>query len=391
MKSNINYWKLRYKYEKISASIWANIFKYLPIKKNKIVLNNFYGQGYGDSPKYIAEEILRQGLPYELVWLTKDEKKEIPHTIRKVKLYTKNWLPSIRSIYEFSTAKVIISNVKMEPSYHKRNSQFYIQTWHGSIAFKAIEKDAQDKLEPRYLKGSKKDSSLINLFLSSNSIQTKEIKDCFWYEGEIFECGSPRNDILYRPVDQKEVIKQEIGLATNKKIVLYAPTFRDNGNTDVYSIELERIREILVDKTGDDWYMLFRLHPNVKQENLIKTSQTIIDVTSYQDMQQLLFIADILITDYSTIIYDAAIMHKCIFLYTPDLEKYNTERGLKPIYFNLHIPFNHNKQELIDQISNFNEELYLKNLDKFLLSFTIFDDGHASQRVVNRIKQVINQ
>lgn len=391
MRHNKYYWTICYKYEKINAFLWANIFKYLPVKHNKIVFINFFGQGFGDSPKYIAEEIIRQELPYDLVWLIKDKKIEIPHGIRKVKLYTNNWLPTIHSIYTLSTAKVIISNVKMTPSYHKKNSQFYIQTWHGSIAFKAIEKEAQDKLDPLYIEGSKKDSTFINLFLSSNSIQTEEIKNFFWYDGEIFESGSPRNDILYRPNDEKESIKQVIGLPSESKVVLYAPTFRDDENTEYYNIDLEKIRKNLVEKTGDDWHILIRLHPNVRKKELMKTSMYVTDTTSYPDMQQLLFIADILITDYSTTIYDAAILQKVIFLYTPDLDKYKAERGLKPLYFNLNIHLCLSSQELIDHIRMFDKEEYLKNLNKFLQSITIFDDGNASWRVVKRIEKIINQ
>ena len=273
--------------------------------------------------------------------------------------------------------------------YHKKTSQFYIQTWHGSVAFKAIEKDAEDKLDPQYLKETKKDSTLINMFLSSNSMQTKEIRDNFWYKGEIFECGSPRNDMLYRPNEEKDTIKQTIGLPPESKVALYAPTFRDDESTDIYDIDLEKIRKHFVDKTGDNWRVLTRLHPNVREKNLMKTSMYVTDVTSYPDMQQLLFVADILITDYSTTIYDAAILQKIIFLYTPDLDKYNTDRGLKPIYFNLGIPLCRNSHELMDNIRRFNKEEYLKNLDRFLRSITIFDDGHASWRVVKRIKHII--
>ena len=127
------YWRLQSKYIKICGGF----LRWLPVNRHKIVLNNFQGRGYGDSPKYIAEEIIRQKLPDDLVWLVADLNMELPSGIRKVKLQ------SVRASYELSTAKVIISNVKVALPYHKKRSQFYIQTWHGSMAFKAIEKDAQ--------------------------------------------------------------------------------------------------------------------------------------------------------------------------------------------------------------------------------------------------------
>ena len=163
------YWRLQSKYYKI----WGRLLRWLPVNRKKIVFNNFRGHGYGDSPKYIAEEIIRRKLPYDLVWLVDDMNMDFPPQIRKVSLQ------SIRTSYELSTARMIISNVKVSLPYHKKKNQYYIQTWHGSVAFKAIEADAKDKLKPQYLKETMEDSKLIDLFLSCNSIQTKEIQTCF--------------------------------------------------------------------------------------------------------------------------------------------------------------------------------------------------------------------
>lgn len=372
------YWRLQSKYLKICGGL----LRWLPINRHKIVLNNFQGRGYGDSPKYIAEEIIRQKLPYDLVWLVADLNMELPSGIRKVKLQ------SVRASYELSTAKVIISNVKVALPYHKKRSQFYIQTWHGSMAFKAIEKDAQEKLNPNYLKETIADSKQINLFLSCNSVQTQEIQTVFWYDGEIFESGSPRNDMLYRPIQYKDAVKRKLGMEPSTKVVLYAPTFRDDFRTDVYNLDLALVSKSLSDSLGGEWRILVRLHPNVMKENIVKLTSDSIDVTSYPDMQELLLVADVLITDYSTIIYDMAIMRKVILLYAPDLDDYKNNRGLKPIYFNLPSRINQSNDELLDYICSLDLDEYKKRLDEFLSHVQIFDDGKASQRVVERIKSV---
>ncbi len=373
------YWRLQSKYIKICGGL----LRWLPVNRHKIVLNNFQGRGYGDSPKYIAEEIIRQKLPYDLVWLVADLNMELPSGIRKVKLQ------SVRASYELSTAKVIISNVKVALPYHKKRSQFYIQTWHGSMAFKAIEKDAQEKLNPNYLKETIADSKQINLFLSCNSVQTQEIQTIFWYDGEIFECGSPRNDMLYRPIQYKDAVKRKLGMDSATKVVLYAPTFRDDFRTDVYNLDLALVSKSLSDRLGGEWRILVRLHPNVMKENIVKLTPDSIDVTSYPDMQELLLIADVLITDYSTIIYDMAIMRKIILLYAPDLDDYKNNRGLKPIYFNLPSRINQSNDELMEYICRLDLDEYKKRLDEFLSHVQIFDDGKASQRVVERIKSVV--
>lgn len=373
------YWRLQSKYIKICGGF----LRWLPVNRHKIVLNNFQGRGYGDSPKYIAEEIIRQKLPYDLVWLVADLNMELPSGIRKVKLQ------SVRASYELSTAKVIISNVKVALPYHKKRSQFYIQTWHGSMAFKAIEKDAQEKLHPNYLKETIADSKQIDLFLSCNSVQTQEIQTIFWYDGEIFECGSPRNDMLYRPIQYKDAVKRKLGMNSATKVVLYAPTFRDDFRTDVYNLDLALVSKSLSDRLGGEWRILVRLHPNVMKENIVKLTPDSIDVTSYPDMQELLLVADVLITDYSTIIYDMAIMRKVILLYAPDLDDYKNNRGLKPIYFNLPSRINQSNDELMEYICRLDLDEYKKRLDEFLSHVQIFDDGKASQRVVERIKSVV--
>ena len=373
------YWRLQSKYIKICGGL----LRWLPVNRHKIVLNNFQGRGYGDSPKYIAEEIIRQKLPYDLVWLVADLNMELPSGIRKVKLQ------SVRASYELSTAKVIISNVKVALPYHKKRSQFYIQTWHGSMAFKAIEKDAQEKLNPNYLKETIADSKQINLFLSCNSVQTQEIQTIFWYDGEIFESGSPRNDMLYKPIQYKDAVKRKLGMEPSTKVVLYAPTFRDDFRTDVYNLDLALVSKSLSDRLGGEWRILVRLHPNVMKENIVKLTSDSIDVTSYPDMQELLLVADVLITDYSTIIYDMAIMRKIILLYAPDLDDYKNNRGLKPIYFNLPSRINQSNDELLEYISDLDLVAYQKRLEKFVSTIRIFDDGNASKRVVDRIDTII--
>ena len=159
--------------------------------RNKIVFLNFWGRGYGDSPKYIAEEIIRQNLPFEMVWLVYDMSCEIPDRIKKVKYY------SLKSRIELATARVIISNVKGGLQFRKKKSQYYIQTWHGGFGVKFIEKEIENSLSPQYVSSSKHDSSITDLILSGSEFQTKVIKDAFWYDGEIFKKGVPRNDIFF--------------------------------------------------------------------------------------------------------------------------------------------------------------------------------------------------
>ena len=149
------YWRLQSRFYKECG----RLMKCLPVSLRKIVFNNFYGKGYGDSPKYIAEEIRKQGLDVDMVWLVNDLSMDLPQGIRKVRLQ------SLKASFELSTAKIIVSNVRATLPYKKKRSQYYIQTWHGSVAFKAIEKDAIDKLDANYVREAVADSRMISLFL----------------------------------------------------------------------------------------------------------------------------------------------------------------------------------------------------------------------------------
>ena len=374
------YWRLQSRFYKECG----RLMKCLPVSLRKIVFNNFYGKGYGDSPKYIAEEIRKQGLDVDMVWLVNDLSMDLPQGIRKVRLQ------SLKASYELSTAKIIISNVRATLPYKKKRSQYYVQTWHGSVAFKAIEKDAIDKLDANYVREAVADSRMISLFLSSNSIQTHEIQSCFWYDGEIFESGSPRNDMLFKGDDVKSSIKQSLGLSSDTRVVLYAPTFRDDFRTDVYNLNLPEVCSRLGSRLGGNWIALSRLHPNVMGASPIDCSDRVLNVSSYPDMQELLLIADVLITDYSTTIYDAAIMNKLVLLYAPDLDDYKNNRGLKQVYFDFPTRICQTEEEFFSFVDEFNMDSYRARLREFLDKIRIFDDGHASERVVNKILSVMD-
>ena len=374
--------KLKY----VFGQLINNVMAVLP-KRNKIVFINFLGRGSGDSPKYIAEEILRQSLPYDLVWLVYDMNDNFPNGIRKVKFY------SLKSRYELSTARVIISNTKARLPYSKKKSQYYIQTWHGGFGVKYIEKDIEQFLPDDYVQDSKYDSSITDLILSGSDFQTQVIKDSFWYDGEIFKKGIPRNDIFfnYSPGAISK-LKKLYGFEEETKIVIYAPTFRRNGNVDVYQLDAQKLLQTLRKKTGDVWKLIIRLHPSIAgKSSMFHYDNDVIDGSSYADSQELLVLSDLLITDFSSMMMDFAIMRKPVFLFILDLEDYIKDAGgVRPIFFNLPFPMGRSNEELNKIIGDFDLNAYQDRLDSFMHKyFRSYDDGHASEYVVERIKKVM--
>lgn len=386
MKS-FKYWKdalIDYIY-RLKFAISKNYFYHSKVE-NKIVFANFNGRGYGENPKYIAEEIINQGLPFDLVWLTRNISDPMPSRVRKVSFY------SIKAVKELSSAKIIINNVKNGLPYMKKKNQYYIQTWHGSFALKYVEGELGNRLSKKYIIDSKKDSKSIDLLLSGCTLDSCIFKESFWYSGEIFEKGLPRNDIYFRPSNKIiSRIKKILNIPNDVKIALYAPTFRDDWSIDAYNLDTALLKRTLENKTGEKWSVVIKLHPNISLGTMNHGySENIIDGSIISDSQELFLSSDLLITDYSSVVYDFAIMHKPVFLFATDLEKYAKTRGLRPEYYDLPFALCQSNQELCDTILKTDLKEYIDESDRFF-KFTIcsFDDGRASKSVVDRIKVIM--
>lgn len=360
------------------------VYSLLPVQK-KVVFVNFAGRGFGDNPKYIAKEILHQSLPYDLVWLTYNMNNQFPKGIRKVRFY------SLKSRYELATARIIISNTKGRLPYRKKRSQYYIQTWHGGFGVKFIEKDIEQYLPAKYIQDSKYDSSITDLILSGSEFQTDVIQKSFWYEGEIFKKGVPRNDIFYNCTSEKvSRLKSEYGFDTNCKIATYAPTFRDDKRIDAYQLDVIRLLEVLRNKTNCQWKLIVRLHPIISESNeLFDYSCDVINGSTFDDAQEVLLISDLLITDFSSMMMDFSIMKRPVFLFITDLDEYvNKSRGIRPLFYKLPFTLSQSNEELCQAISSFKDDAYQKSLSMFMDQYyQSYDDGHASEYVVERIKE----
>ena len=365
------------------------VFNRLELSSNKIVFVNFMGRGYGCNPKYIAEEILRQNLPYDLVWLVNDMTAPMPAKIRKVKY------GGINSMYELATAKVIVSNTKNPlPFPNKKRGQYFIMTVHGWAGFKLVEKDVEDKLPMSYVAGSKANSAITDLIVAGTQDSVDDIQRAYWYNGEILSCGLPRNDIFFRR-DEKLIaqIRQTLKIPPGNKIVMYVPTFRNDlaANFDIRNFDKQKLLNTFKKKFGGEWTLLMNAHPNVAAHlTEISFGDNIINVAKYPDMQELILVSDVLISDYSSVICEFMFIGKMVFIYAKDFDAYTQERGFKPIYFELPYNINRSEEELLNDIETFDAATMEPKVKHFVDEMIKpFDDGHASEKVVDRIKAVI--
>ena len=371
-----------------------HIFHLLPINRRKVVVCNVWG--FGDNAKYVTEELLRRKKEleikencknsFDISFITNNPKSA--YAPEGVKVLKTNSIPAI---YALATGKVWVDNNRKESYIRKRKGQYYIQTWHGGIALKKIEKDYEDKLGPKYVANAKRDSKMADLYLSNSSFCTNMYRNSFWYHGEILECGSPRNDILIQPnAALTREVRNRLGIDQNVHIALYAPTYREGNNTKPYQLNFHKLLQALGNKFGGNWIIAVRLHPLVsEQSGFITYDNQIINASHYRDIYELMAAADLLITDYSNIMFEFSFMKRPVFLYALDEAEYTKDRGFYFDYTSLPFLKANTEEELFNHITNYSPREDRERVQGFLDTLTIYETGEASKQVVDRILDII--
>ena len=359
-----------------SALLW-NAGRVLPVQKNKIVVTNFYGRGYGDNLKPIVEELLKREEDLEIVWLTADEAaaSSLPAGVRAVPYTTRN------RIRELCTAKVWLDNNR-KGARVKKPGQWYLQTWHG-FALKRIERDVENTLPAGYAEYAARDSAQTDLIVSNSALMTKIYKESFWYSGEVAEFGSPRNDVLFAPPGGvQEKVRQALHLPSGCRMALYAPTFRADESMDAYCLDYARLQKALTGRFGGKWVILIRLHPHVMERagDLNFDGVTTFDATRYDDMQELLAASDAVVSDYSSLMFDYGLTRRPCFQFATDIEAYQKDRNF---YFPLHempFPLAENNDALEQAVLHWSREEAEEAWEQFCGRFGIHEDGKAAAR-----------
>lgn len=369
----------------LCAYLILKFFSIFPIRK-KIVFSSFDGMNYGDNPKALFLALKEKyGMQYRYIWLMDDPCVNIEgaEVIR---------VHSVQSLYHIATSKLWIYNTRQRLWMKKRKNQFYIQTWHGNIALKKIEKDAQNNLPDTYIKQAMNDSRMANLFLAGSKWNEDNYREAFWYEGEILKSGLPRSDIFFQDSEEINIkIDNIYNINNNINVLLYCPTFRNGNNFDVYFKDFDRLAITLENYTDEPWVIIVRLHPNIQKfHGKIKYSHKILNGSHVTDMNELLIRSKIVITDYSSVMFDALMLGKKTFLYVSDLEEYNEERGKYFDLASLPFPISKTEDELLLQLTDENLSEKYDELGKlFLNKCEFYETGEACKKVLERLEKVL--
>lgn len=368
-------------------SIFVRLF--YPIRKGSIVCWAYDFKQYSCNPRYLTEFILDDNPDMEIYWIFRGnpDLKDVDSRIKCIKFHTWEYYKII------NTAEFLVTNCRTDPFrfyWIKRPGQKYIMLWHGGIALKRIEKDAKHELGLNYLFKAKKDSRICDLMVSGCDFQTWLLRESFWYKGEILEKGIPRSDIFFKKEKFQEIrarVCEKYGIPQTNSIVLYAPTFRKDRSLEPYSIDWKRaLPELRKHFNNSEVTVFLRLHPNMIHKDVtpLMTDPAIINATRYHDMQELLCAADMLITDYSSSMFDMSMLNKPCILYATDIEQYN--RGYYFKFNELPYPVATSNDELTEIIRNFDSASYIAAVKDFMDNkIGLFEDGNASKSIAEWI------
>lgn len=358
------------------------------IDKNKILISTFNGE-YTCNPRAIADEILRRNLPYKIVWATKI-RCNYANFPKSVTCVLQN---SLEFFKQAISSKIWIANgiTMTYNNIQKKKSQILIQTWHGAIGIKRFDTNKNKT----WIKKIKKDGKITDYCISNSKFETDLYKNTFWQKAKILEFGHARNDVLFKINSYSAInkmIRSRFNIPMDAKLALYAPTFRDNYELDCYGIDYIKLNEALTKKFGGKWVILTRLHSRMKYKQKlmnINVPTFVVNVSEYEDIQDIMAIVDVGITDYSSWICEFILTHKPGFLFATDINTYDNERGFLFPLSDLPYTLAENNEQLEQNILNFNQALFDKRCDEFLAQKGSVDDGKAAERIVDMLEVLL--
>lgn len=333
------------------------------------MFHSFKGKQYSCNPRAITEYLLEYYPDkYEIIWFFRNPSKykDLENKGIRVVQYV-----SLERVILEVTAIASINNFGSFNWIPRRRNQLHINTWHGGGCYKKLRTDALSDITRKLT--ADQTSHMIS---SSRFFSDYVVRGEFQFRKKILEIGMPRNDVFFnadRLQENNKNIRKKYGVKDDKAIILYAPTWRFNAEPSCpdFSMVKEAVQKLL----GKDVVLFSRVHHYLRQ-----TLRDSIDTTDYPDMQELLCAADILITDYSSSIWDYSFTYRPCFLYAADVDDYIENRGFDKDIYTWGFPVCKSDKELYDAIVNFDQEDFRQKMENHHKDLGSFENGHATEK-----------
>ncbi|KYD09568.1 CDP-glycerol:poly(glycerophosphate) glycerophosphotransferase [Heyndrickxia sporothermodurans] len=395
-----NLWHIlwrKVKKHQISSAIYKLVFSclgFLPVKKNLVMFESYLGKQYSCNPRAIYEYLKENNPEYDLRWSV--DKRYLHNFKEKDVTIIKRF--SIQWFFGMARARYWVNNSRLPLWITRPKHTIYIQTWHGT-PLKRLALDMDEVYMPgvtteKYKKEFISETQNWNYLISPNEYSSRIFRRAFHFQHELLETGYPRNDYLYNCNNEKTInhLKDNYGIPKNKKVILYAPTWRDNQFYDVgkYKFDLELDLQLMKDKLGDQYIIILRMHYLVAEKfDLSKYKNFVFDFSNHEDIRELYIISDMLITDYSSVFFDYANLKRPILFYVYDIDEYRDK--LRGFYFdfekNAPGPLLKTTSEIVNSIKQLEEQNFsLPNyFQSFYNKFCYLENGDSSRLVVEKL------
>ncbi len=359
-------------------------FKIFPIKNKRIMFISYEGKEFSCNPRAMYEYLKSLDENFEFVWAIDDFSK-IPTDEKVIKVKRRNY---IKYWFYQSTSKYLFKNWGFDSSL-KRKGSVWIDTWHGGGAFKRI--NWKENMTSKFETTKRKSAAVTDIYVSSSKKFTEiQSKDEFVSEEKFVPTGMPRNDAFFdseKVQEMRERGRKFFGLSDDEFVVLYAPTYRGLEESREYDLnfDFESVYKRFIELSGKKVKFLFRAHRSMLHDFSFEDS-FILDATAYPDMQDLLCAADFLITDYSSSIWDYSLLKKSCLLFTPDLKKYQNDRGFYTPIETWPYYFFETNEDFIKNLTLYVDENKIAHYQKFLGSY---ETGYACEKLWKLCKEKI--
>lgn len=376
---------------KNSAIMLYNVmYALFPVRKHVVVFSSALGRSYAGNPKAIYEEMVKEGLDeeYKCVWFYDSKPHSIPGRHKQVRF------KSIKYLYYMVIAGFWIFDARQPKFLRKSNRTVYLQTWHGTplkklgIDLDNVFMSGETSVE-EYREEFRRNAGMWDVLISQNEFSTVTFRRAFDYKGKILETGYPRNDDLFTYNTQENVnsIRMKLGLPTDKRIILYAPTWRDDDSNGLgrYNFSCGLDIELMKQNFGKDSVLAIKYHYLVDDNIDWSPYGDFVHVFDQsEDITEIYLASDILITDYSSVMFDYSLLNRPMYFYCYDLFKYkNTLRGF---YFDFEKtapgPISLTTEKLVEDIKNGVTEDHRGRYESFVEKYNPWDDGHASEKTI---------